>query len=312
MTIALVLFSFTGFSQSPILWELNNLESIGGNAVTLKGDPKLVDFGNFSAVEFDGVNDGLFINSNPLTGFNSFTVEIIFKPYAGGLEEQRFLHIQQDNDNRMLIELRSTSTDEWFLDTFIKTKGTGVALYAESHMHLNTQWHHAALIYDNGTMSHFVDGELELSDAIDYSAVNSGITSFGVRQNLVSWYRGAIRLMKASPEALDPKDFLTVDYVSDINSPQNSGLQTEAFSVEGASISSLSQEAHFNIHTNQNGLLTVKLISMHGHQQTLIGGTSVFEGSHSFSSSIGQCSSGIYILEITLNNITKQQKVIVK
>ena len=46
------------------------------------------------AVEFDGVDDALFVNVHPLAGAETFTWEVIFRPYKGGKAEQRFFHLQ--------------------------------------------------------------------------------------------------------------------------------------------------------------------------------------------------------------------------
>jgi len=39
--------------------------------------------------------------------------------------------------------------------------------------------------------------------------IQTGQSSIGVRQNKVSWFKGAIYQLRISPEALSPNDFLT-------------------------------------------------------------------------------------------------------
>ena len=49
-------------------WHVNNLEEIGGHQLTVEGDPKLIDTPFGKAVEFDGVDDGIFLDVHPLDG----------------------------------------------------------------------------------------------------------------------------------------------------------------------------------------------------------------------------------------------------
>lgn len=230
ITLSLIILSicFSNFCQEEeaevILWELNRLDSIGGNPVTLYGEPILVETDSGTAVEFNGINDGMLIGSNPLSDAEEFSIEVIFMPYPGGLEEQRFIHIEQDNDNRALIELRTAPDDSWFLDTFIKSTGTGTTLYADDFPHETNKWWHACLVYRKDTIIHYVNGIKELADEITFQPVSSGATSIGVRQNLVSWYKGIIKTLKVTHKALSPEEFLVhpplntpITQVNDLN-----------------------------------------------------------------------------------------------
>ncbi|MEJ2546076.1 MAG: hypothetical protein P8Y99_18590 [Calditrichaceae bacterium] len=114
MYVSFVIY-FTGISYgqetNSVLWIIDNTTSIAGNSITKLGDPIVIESEVGSAVEFDGVDDGLIVDSNPLAGADSFTVEVIFNPYEADLstnEEQRFIHIQESDNRRILIELRLT------------------------------------------------------------------------------------------------------------------------------------------------------------------------------------------------------------
>src|SRR5713101_7633912 len=105
----------------PALWKLDKLAQIGGYATTVLGNPKLIEAPGEKAILFGGVDDGLVVDTNPIAGWQSFTVEAIFRPDVGGSKEQRWLHIQGDTrDDRVLLEIR-VDGDQWFLDTFIKS-----------------------------------------------------------------------------------------------------------------------------------------------------------------------------------------------
>lgn len=205
----IICISINAQNEDPVViqWDINRLDSIGGHPVSLYGNPIVVETDSGKAVQFDGIDDGLLVPSNPMAGAKEFTVEVVFKPYSGGSKEQRFIHMQQDDNNRALIELRSIDNN-WFLDTFIKSNGTGTVLYAENDLHPSDQWWHACFVCSADSMTHYVNGVKELSMPITFSPVSSGATSIGVRQNLVSWYKGAIKTLKVTHKALQPEEFL--------------------------------------------------------------------------------------------------------
>jgi len=195
--------------QDQVVWHIDNLDSIGGHPVVILGDPQIVDDPAGPAVEFDGVVDGLRLAQHPLSGADEFTAEVIFRPAAGGSREQRFLHLQEDDSkDRILFEIRLTSDDRWFLDTYIKSEGEGYTLFAKRHLHPVGPWYHAALVVEGGTMRHYVNGGLEISRDIPYRAQAAGQSSIGVRINEVSWFRGAIREARFTPRALSTDEFL--------------------------------------------------------------------------------------------------------
>jgi len=190
------------------VWTIDNLMSIGGHKTEVLGVPRVIETPAGKAIEFDGKQAGLIVGTHPLVGAKRFTVEAIFRPDAGGLKEQRFLHLQEEgSENRVLLETRLTK-DEWFLDTFIGSNGTQQALFAEGFEHPVGRWHHVALVFDGHEMSHYVNGHKELSHEIAFIPQRDGRTSFGVRLNQVSWFHGAIRVVRFTFDALSPQEFL--------------------------------------------------------------------------------------------------------
>ena len=95
-----------------VIWTFDRLENIGGHKTMVLGRPKVINSSVGKAVEFDGVDDALFIDNHPLAGAKTFTWEAIFRP-DGGQREQRWFHLSEldsqtgdDTDNRMLFEIR--------------------------------------------------------------------------------------------------------------------------------------------------------------------------------------------------------------
>ena len=107
-----------------IVWTFDRLENIGGIKTTVEGNPKVVDTPLGKAIEFDGVDDAIWIEKHPLAGAATFTFEAIFRP-DGGAFEQRWFHLAerdpktgllasaehlktgQDANARFLFELRA-------------------------------------------------------------------------------------------------------------------------------------------------------------------------------------------------------------
>lgn len=193
-----------GESKEAIVWTLDNLDRIGGHTVTRLGTPRVVSTPQGAATEFNGATDGLLLDTNPLQGLSRFTVEVIFEPAADGQLEQRFLHVQEtaSENHRALIELRLLPNATWYVDTFLRDGESQLALIDKVRTHPAAQWYVAALRYDGHTMTSYVDRVQQLSGAVAFTPLGEGKTSIGVRQNRISWFKGRIRLVRITPEAL--------------------------------------------------------------------------------------------------------------
>jgi Concanavalin A-like lectin/glucanases superfamily len=208
-----LILALTGYGQQngpakSVTWKIDNLKKIGGNAVTIIGNPRVVDVSGGKAAIFDGVGDGLVVNENPIAGAQAFTLEAVFRPDANGNKEQRWFHIQQDNsENRVLLETRLVG-DQWFLDTYIRSGGNNRTLSAENFKHQVGVWYHVALVFDGTEMRHYVDGKEEMSSPLSIAPLAQGQTSIGVRMNRVYWFKGAIRKARFTAKALAPNEFM--------------------------------------------------------------------------------------------------------
>jgi hypothetical protein len=212
LSLCLLLFASPLFAQEQsgsITWNLDRLDTIGGHQVTVVGQPKVIDTPRGKALEFDGVDDAIFLDVNPLAGLKEFTVEVIFRPYEGGPKEQRFFHLQEaGSENRVLFETRLTDDGRWFLDTFLKSGEGNYTQLAKDSLHELGPWYHAALTIDAKQMRHFVNGKEELATTIEFTPLKAGQTSLGVRINKLHWFKGAIRQVRITPRVLSPDRFL--------------------------------------------------------------------------------------------------------
>jgi hypothetical protein len=194
--------------NNAVVWNIDNLESIAGHAVTVVGSPKVIDAPKGKAVQFSGDGDALFLDAGPLRGWPEFTWEVLFRPDADGLGEQRFFHIQEiASQNRVMYETRLFG-DRWFLDTFIKSGDSEQPLGTTDFLHPVGRWFHAALVCDGESMAHYVDGVREFLKPIRFAPMDEARVSIGCRINQVCWFKGAVRMARFSPRALKPEGFL--------------------------------------------------------------------------------------------------------
>ncbi len=192
-----------------VVWDVSATNTIGGHAVELVGHPRVEDTDKGKAVCFDGQGDALLLSTNPIEGAGAFTVEMLFRPDAGGTVEQRFFHIQEDAaQSRVLLELRMPAGGEWYADTFIQARGGSCALNDPKLLHPAGKWHTLALVCDGQRMTQYVNGVKELERMIGFSPMRAGKTSLGMRINRVHWFKGAIRQVRITPRALAPGELL--------------------------------------------------------------------------------------------------------
>jgi hypothetical protein len=190
-------------------WVVDNLQKIGGHEAKVEGAPKVVETDKGPAVSFDGRKDAILLETNPVEGLRAFSVEVLFRPAAGGAEEQRFFHLQEEvGENRLLLETRMPQPDLWYGDTFLKSGKNQKALNDPKATHPAAQWHTLALVYDGTEMTQYVDGKKELSGKAAFPPMKKGRASLGARMNLVSWFKGEIRRVRITPRALAAEELL--------------------------------------------------------------------------------------------------------
>jgi len=204
-----MVISDTSAITSAVEWELGLLDR-GRLRLTILGSPKPVDCRYGKALQFDGVGDALFLDSNPLAHLRQFTVEIIFRPDSNGKREQRFLHIGDQRGDRLMVETRVTEDHQWYLDAHLRSGDSAKTLIDSTKVHPTDRWYHAAVTVDNGMMVTYVNGIRELTGGIPFTPVTGGQTSIGVRQNKVYWFKGAICKIRITPQCLKPAEFMKI------------------------------------------------------------------------------------------------------
>ena len=196
------------------VWTFDRLEKIAGYDTQGEGHPRVSDSPVGKAVEFNGVDDALFIEDHPLADAATFTWEVIFRPDRNGRPEQRFFHLQerdpktgQDTQNRFLFEIRIKG-DNWFLDSFVQSRTGSKALFNQGHEHPLGEWYHVAQVYDGHTYRNYIDGILENEGELNFTPQAAGHASAGVRINRRDYFKGAIARARFTKGALSPAEFL--------------------------------------------------------------------------------------------------------
>ena len=207
-----------------IVWTFDRLDNIGGVKTTVEGNPKVVDTPLGKAIEFDGVDDAIWIEKHPLAGAATFTFEAIFRP-DGGAFEQRWFHLAerdpktgllasaehvktgQDANARFLFELRAVDKS-WYLDAFVNGPGYNRALMFKDKLHPIGEWYHVAQTYDGKMFRSYVNGVLQGEAEVAFKPQGEGATSLGTRINRRNYFKGAIRQARFTPRALTPEQFL--------------------------------------------------------------------------------------------------------
>jgi hypothetical protein len=195
--------------DASVTWAFDSVDRIGGQPTIVLGDPRVVQTSIGTAVEFDGVDDALFVRGHPLAGATAFTWEAIFRP-DGGARAQRWFHLQEEGTpNRMLFEIRVVER-RWFLDSYAFSATGERALMNRTALHPLGEWYHVASVYDGTTFSNYVDGVKQTEATIALAPQRDGWTAIGVRINLVDWFKGAIHVSRFTRRALAPAQFLPI------------------------------------------------------------------------------------------------------
>ncbi|MGH9719193.1 MAG: LamG domain-containing protein [Bryobacteraceae bacterium] len=205
-----LLISLAALAQTPPseTWTFDRLDRLGRHPATVLGNPRVIDTPEGKAIEFDGVDDAIFLDVQPLAGAETFTWEVIFRPDGDGPQAQRFFHLQENGtEHRLLFETRVMDR-QWYLDSFAQTSAGSRALMDRKLTHPADKWYHIAAVYDGAEFRNYVDGKVQVAAKLRLSSVGPGRTSVGVRINREFYFKGAIRLARMTRRALTPEEFL--------------------------------------------------------------------------------------------------------
>jgi len=199
------MYSLAQIKKSEVVYIISDLIEANEN-VTVVGNPTEIDSPYGRAVQFNGKDDAIFIDEMPLKDLSEITIEMIIRFDSGGSLEQRYFHTGTMKKDRVLMEMRSNA-DTWYLDGMFESRKKWVVLISPELTHPLDEWYHIAFTVKNGEQATFVNGQKELEGDVDFSPIKKGKTSIGVRQNKISWFKGAIYSIRITDKVLDPDEF---------------------------------------------------------------------------------------------------------
>src|SRR5581483_1643183 len=241
LAAAILTLAVPATAQQAITWRFGNLSKIGGVPVATIGHPQVVDTSIGKAIHFEGhgdpdpanpqsgnpTGDALLLNTAPLSGFPTYTFEVIFRPSSKGAPAQRFFHMQDANSpSRRMFEIRIVN-HQWCLDTVaidIATVGIDSARQQQGspehhgftivrdppHLHPLDRWYAVAATYDGKILRGYVDGQLQGQISVNLSPLPPGTTSIGTRIDRRDFFTGDLYSARFTPRVLPPADFLKV------------------------------------------------------------------------------------------------------
>jgi hypothetical protein len=196
------------------VWMFDQTASLGGHATEVLGHPRVIETPSGKALQFNGVDDALYVGVHPLAGAPTWTWEVIFRPDADGAPAQRFFHLSvqdpttgKDIDDRLLCEIRIVD-GQWCLDSFATANGQSKVLLDCKKLHSLDKWYRVTAVYDGKMLSNYVGDDLQGQGPAELLPQRAGHTSVGVRINLKDYFKGAIYEARFTPSALPEKDFL--------------------------------------------------------------------------------------------------------
>lgn len=210
LILLIILMSATNLmsqTESGCEWLIADFIQNPTKEIKLTGKPKIIDSPWGKAVQFNGKSDGIFLEKLPVKDLEKMTIEVLFRPEKKGKKEQRFFHTGLIESDRLLLETRVIK-NEWCLDTYLRCGEEGLTLIDFNQMHEVNKWYHVAYVVNKGELTNYVNGVKELSGKMKMHPIKSGITSLGVRQNKISWFKGSIYKIKITPEVLTPELFM--------------------------------------------------------------------------------------------------------
>jgi hypothetical protein len=209
-----LLMGQSGEVKKAEIWMFNQTSAVGGYTTQVLGHPKMIETSFGKAVQFDGIDDALFIPVHPLAGAATWTWEVIFRPDVDGAPAQRFFHLSvldpatgKDLDDRLLFEIRIVN-GQWCLDSFAMAGGQSKTLLNCEKVHPLGKWYRVTAVYDGNTLSNYVGDELQGEGNVQLAPQRPGHSSVGVRINLKDHFKGAILEARFTRSALTPAEFL--------------------------------------------------------------------------------------------------------
>lgn len=185
-------------------WPLDNFR-VGGYPTRMAGVPVIKDVGRGPSVCFSGADDGLIAAINPLDMQTSFTIEALIKPLPGGGPVQQFLHVEDSEGNKIILQLNMGAGDLFKVHTFAQIFETKLDLENELSRHKADQWYWVALTSDGDGVKLYLNGLEEARARLALDPMKSGQLGLGFKISEENYFKGCIRELRFANAALPPE-----------------------------------------------------------------------------------------------------------
>src|SRR5260221_14782560 len=95
MRILLPFLLMGGACLADEAWKFDRLDQIGGHKTTVFGHPKVIETPLGKAIQFNGVDDAIYVDVHPLAGAGTFTWGLIFRADKDGGAEPPIFPLQE-------------------------------------------------------------------------------------------------------------------------------------------------------------------------------------------------------------------------
>lgn len=187
-----------------VAWPVTNLSRVADYHVRQIGTPAVENDGTGPAVCFSGDEDGIAIPINPLDQQVGFTIQVLFKALPGGSPKQQFLHLQDADGSKVLLEIELGADATFRLHSFVGVLEAKQDLENAAIRHATGEWHWAQLTYNGETVRLYLDGKEEAAGPLTLEPMKSGETALGFRLSEENWFKGCVRELRFANDALPP------------------------------------------------------------------------------------------------------------
>lgn len=185
-----------------VAWPVTDLSRIADYKLRHVGTPTLESDGAGPAICFSGDEDGVAIPINPLDSQLGFTIQVLFKPLAGGSPQQQFVHLQDSDGSRIILEIELGADSTFRMHSFVGVLDQKLDLENQTIRHPVNQWYWAQLTYSGEMVRLYVNGKEEASGALTIEPMKAGETGLGFKLSEENWFKGCVRELRFANDAL--------------------------------------------------------------------------------------------------------------
>jgi hypothetical protein len=184
-----------------VKWPVENFR-VGGYPTRQVGNPTIKNDGTGPAVCFSGSDDALVASINPLDMQTAFTIEALIKPAKDGAPVQNFLHLQDSEGNKILLQLMMGVGDKFKVHSFLQVAEIKQDMENELSRYPAEQWYWVAFTYNGVGARLAVNGREEVSTPVTIEPMKSGELGIGFNLGENSYFKGCVRELRFANQAL--------------------------------------------------------------------------------------------------------------